>query len=358
MEVNNGTSKKAIAYTEASFKRQTRLLKKELSNLGIRISSDESARISFLSRRKYDRYDHFYPGETFDNRLLKWLANFEKKERQMAIEVVKSLKFVSSYEIKELAIRTFENAKYTILNEIGGFSKNWYSYLESRNVRLEEELAKCIFVACVDDINFSFFRRYAMRRHTFKKDNFVEYYKRDKDSLDELPEHNRIFLLDQLSGSGTTIIRQEKGTWEGKIPSFQRIWKDYANDSSIYYCPYILSSVSEKNLTKRLREYRGKNDNLRLSIIPTCRIQISPCLANKQGTDIDENKPVSKLCQKYYHLFEENTHIERGGSACYGYGRAGLTLVLQPNCPNNSIYILWHSYNEWYPLFPRVSHHR
>lgn len=349
------------AYTETSYKRQIRLLRKELSSLGVDITSEDAARISFLSRRKYDRYDHFYPGETFDSRLLKWLGlNFEKNERKVAVEIVKSLKFISAYEMKELAIKTFENIKYIIMNELVDLStNNWYNYIESRNLKLERELAKSVFVACADDISFSFFRRYAMRHNTFfKKDNFVEYYKRDKKSLDELPTHNRIFLLDQLSGSGTTVVRQENSEWKGKIPTFLGIWREYINDSSIYYCPYILSTVAERNLTSRLTLFMNENEGLRVSNYPTCKMQISPCLINEQGTDVDENRPVAKLCIKHYHKFEEDKHIKKGGSACFGYGRAGLTLVLQSNCPNNSLYVLWYSSDNWYPLFPRISHHR
>ena len=354
------TNERAPPYTTASFLRQTRLLKEELLNLGIKISVDEAARISFLSRRKYERYDHFYPGESFDNRLFNWLErNFEKNDRETAIEVVKNLKFLSEYEIKELAIQTFEKAKYNILNEVNISKKNWYNYLESKNLKLEEELAKSIFIACADDIHFDFFRRYAMLHHSYlNKDNFVEYYKRDESSINELPEFNRIFLLDQLSGSGTTAIRYENDKWKGKIPTFQSIWETHIKSIPVYYCPYILSSVSKKNLDKRLPSYLSENPNLILYLNPTYNIPISACLVNMKGTGIDENKSVAKLCMKYYDRFKEDVHTKKGGPVCYGYGKAGLTLIIQSNCPNNSIPILWHSFNDWYPLFPRVSHHR
>lgn len=344
------------AYTPGSFERQNKLLKNELSKLGVNISENEIARISFLGRRKYDRYDHFSPGETFDSRLVKWLLNFKKNERKTALEIVKCLKFVSVYEIKELAIHTFENVKKTILQEFVNPSEYWYTYLNSRNLQLKDELSKSIFVACVDDANFSFFRRFASRSNCFEKDNFVEYYKRDKSSLDELPDHKRIFLIDQLSGSGTTALRKEEENWKGKIPSFQKIWEEHISNSKIYYCPYLLSSVAESNLQARMKEYLSEN-NLELEIMPTCKIPISSCLRDNSGI-IDEKNPVAKLCKKYYDRFIEDVHIEKAGPAYYGYGRAGLTLILQPNCPNNSIYMLWHDYNDWYPLFPRVYHHR
>jgi len=353
-------TEKIIPYTVSSFKRQIKLLKEELSDLGVKISDDDAARISFLARRKYDRYDHFFPGETFESRLLKWLGiNFEKDERQTAFEIVQGLKFVSAYEMRELSKMAFEKARFGILDVLKDVpTTDWYTYIESRNRKIEEEIMKSVFVAFADDIGFDFFRRYADTHYFFEKENFVEYYKIHKSSLDELPKFNRIFLLDQLSASGTTAIRYSEGKWEGKIPTFREIWKDYIEGTPVYYCPYILSSVSEKNLKARLGQYLQENSKMRIFINPTCRISISSCVTNKDGTGIDENKPVSRLCRKYYDRFKPDEHIQKGGSACYGYGGAGLTLVLQSNCPNDSIYLLWHSFNDWYPLFPRVSHHR
>jgi hypothetical protein len=345
-----------IAYSIDSFVRQTEHLQKELYYLGVNISADEAARISFLGRRKYDRYDHFYPGETFDSRLLKWLMNFKKDERQAAIEIVESIKFISSYEMKQLAITAFETAKQIIMEDYVKPSKSdWFSYLETSSVSLQEELLKTIFVACSDDLNFDFFRRYAMRHYKFKKDNFVEYYKRDDYSLKkDLPEHNKIFLLDQLSASGDTALRKKENSWKGKIPTFERVWKDYLKEDKVFYCPFIQSSVSEDNLKSRLSSYRAENECIQVTISPISWIPVSTCLANGEGTGIDDNKPAAKLCKKYYYLFKEDEHIS---NAWYGYGYAGLTLILQPNCPNDTLYLLWHNSNGWYPLFPRVSHH-
>lgn len=328
--------------------------------MGVSITDDEAARISFLGRRKYDRYDHFYPGETFDSRLLKWLSkNFKKNERQIALEIIKCLKFVSTYEMKQLAARTFEHAKYSIIQDFCDVPTiDWYSFIEHRASELKKELTKSIFVACADDINFDYFRRYAMRQYRFKKENFVEYYKRDNDSLQELPSHNRIFLIDQVSASGTTALRYEDDKWRGKIATFKKIWENHINKNSIYYCPYILSSVAAQNLNKRFAEFKHTYSDLNISLTPTCRASIATCLSNNDGTDIDESKPVAKLCQKYYYKFIEDEHIKKAGvRATYGFGRAGLTLVLQPNCPNDTLYLLWHSDNGWYPLFPRISHH-
>ncbi|NVM55659.1 MAG: hypothetical protein HWN66_18310 [Candidatus Helarchaeota archaeon] len=206
-----------------------------------------------------------------------------------------------------------------------------------------------------------------MFSHTksFIKDNFIEYYKINKSSLKNLPEYNRIILIDQLSGSGTTAIRKEikkesgDEFWTGKIPRFFKIWNGFIKDKKIYYSPYILSYVSKKNISERIPKWiEDESIDNDVKYVSTCNIPISPCISNKTNTDIDETNPVAKLCKKYYKYFIEDEHTKKVGGIPYGYGRAGLTLILQSNCPNSTLPILWHSYKNWYPLFPRVSHHR
>jgi hypothetical protein len=353
---------RVLPYTSSSFKVQQEQLQKHLSQIGVKLTDIEAERITCLSRRKYDRYDHFPPGENFTVRLIRWLTeNFNRNERNDAFSIIKAIKFIDEYELKKLTTTTFENIRSEIGKEnLNIQSKNWYSFIEIWNKRIEEELAKTIFVACADDINFDLFRRYAMRTHPniFKKDNFVEYYKIDQSSLTDLPVNIRIVLLDQISASGTTAIRKDN-KWTGKIPRFFDIWKDYLKDKKIYYCPYILSQVAHKNLEDRLLSWKKEEKiSNEIKILQTCNISISPCISDSSGLNIDEKSNVAKLCKKYYNKFEEDEHTKMVGGVPYGYGRAGLTLVLQSNCPNNTLPILWHSFNDWYPLFPRVSHHR
>ncbi|NVM55658.1 MAG: hypothetical protein HWN66_18305 [Candidatus Helarchaeota archaeon] len=105
-------SQKIIPYTASSFKFQKERFKEKLIQIGIEISDIDATKITFLSRRKYDRYDHLPPGETFYIRLLKWLTtNFKRNERQIAFSIIKALKFIDDYELKELTICNFENIK-------------------------------------------------------------------------------------------------------------------------------------------------------------------------------------------------------------------------------------------------------
>ena len=355
-------SDKILPYTSTSFEIQSDYFKRKLNEIGVNASYEESENITFLSRRKYDRYDHFSPGENFMVRLLSWLKNFKQNERDTAFKIVKNIKFIDEYELRKLTISTFENIKYVIISELDlGKNNTWYSYIEKMNQNIDYELSKTIFIACTDDIRFDFFRRYAMNTHpmAFKKDNFIEYYKLNKKSQQELPYFDRIVLLDQLAASGTTAIREEEDEWHGKFPRFFKIWDSKINDKSFYYCPYILSNIAEVNINERLSDWKNQSliNNI-IKIIPTSKISVSPCISDESGLKVDKKSDVAELCKSYYHYFKEDEHTKKVGGVPYGYGEAGLTLILQSNCPNNSLPIIWHNYNKWHPLFPRVSHHR
>jgi len=352
-----------MARGDNTLKRQTKLLKEDLRLLGVKITEKKAGQLQFLAQRKYDRYDIYSPGETFLSRLMYWLENFEEKDRQKAMKLVNSLKFISQYELKELAAATFENACMTLKKHVLKLpTDNWSIYAESREVNINQQLSQSIFLACTDDIMFDYLRRYAMKKvNSFEKDNFVEYYKLHKKCQTDLPEYQRIFLVDQLSASGITAIRKEEEGWAGKLPRFWELWKKDLKNCEIYYCPLLQSMVSKAHIEDLLPKWiKEQHVKLPFKVLPTCYVSVSPCLSSDNGLTINERLTTSKFCrnEKYFSKFVDDRHINRGGPAYYGFGRAGLTLVLQSNCPNNTVPLIWHSFNEWYPLFPRVSHHR
>ena len=361
MQVKKKNSKKQVLpYTAESFIRQKKLLIIKLKDLNIDIEEEEVAKITFLSRRKYNRYAHFPKGESFESRLLNWLKkNFETDERQAAMEIVKSISFISEDELKSLALKTFHNAEDTIMSSIQNLSTlDWLSYLSAREIELMQSMKRSLFVALADDIAFDYIRRYASFRYNFEKDNFVEYYKLNEESLDKLPDFDRVFLIDHFSGSGTTALSFREGAWDGKIPRFLSIWKKRLVDVTIYYCPEIISSIAEQNLNKNLIEFLKSKNGINLYVTPTIQISISKCLSQDGMPIINEDSTVANLCFKYYDRVVEDKNTKLVGNIMYGYGRAGLTLVFESNCPNNSIPLLWNLDNNWYPLFPRVKHHR
>lgn len=333
----------------------------ELHQVGLEVSPTDAARLRFLAERKYNRYDLYAPGELFESRLVDWLENFDVEDRPMAMEVVWALTYVSQYEMRAICTAMFQDITQIVESEMTGLTvSSGPAYLDSRQESVDQELSQALFVAMADDVLFDFFRRYAqMNCARITKDNFVEYYKLDRERRDDLVEHSRVFLIDQVSGSGFTAIRKEDGIWHGKLPTFQQLWEQEARSCKLYYCPYILAARAERHLRDYLPVWaREVGMGRPPSINPTCRVRVSPCLREQGGDEIDIQSPVARLCRKYHSRFIVDEHMEKGGPCEYGFGSAGLTLVLSTNCPNDTLPILWHNFNGWKPLFPRVRHHR
>jgi hypothetical protein len=213
-----------------------------------------------------------------------------------------------------------------------------------------------------DDVLFDFFRRNAQRLFPdLGRGNFVEYYKLDPESISDLAEHTRIFLLDQVSGSSRSFLRRDGEEWRGKLPTFSDTWGKDVNSNGVrlYYVPYIMSTVAQRTLYANLPAWSSReNITEKIVVLPTQIVSVASCLSSDGGISVDENKPVAILCGKYYHRFKENVHTRVGGGCKYGFGSAGLTLVLYTNCPNDSLYVIWYQQDGWRPLFERVEHHR
>lgn len=349
---------------ESAWNIGAKYLDAELKFIGVNEKKIEIEKIEFLSQRKYNRYDQYLPGETFQNRLILWLENFSKEDRFIAMEIVKNLVYYDIHELRSLSLRAFHLSLKIIENEIIFKRQRLLRvYLNNKKVELERNLERTLYIAIADDVMFDFFRRQAQKRFSvLHKDNFIEYYKLhdhyQNHDVNYLKDYDRIFFVDQLCASGMTLIRQnEHGNWKGKVNGIYHIWKN-VDTKNLYYLPYIMSIVAKTNITRKISLWRKHNKiKNNISICPTHLLPISDCLSSGRKEKIDSNKPVSKLCEKYYDQDIVHKHTSIGGSCMYGFGEAGLILILNTNCPNNTIPLIWNRNNDWIPLFPRIEHH-
>jgi len=346
-------------------KKSSKYLCEELEYIGVHRKLDDIKNITILAERKYNRYDQYLPGETFQSRLIRWLENFERKDREIAMNIVDNLYYINNYELRALSTSTFWNSIKIIQKEISKQEqpkKILKVYLKKKEEETNMALKKSLYVAVSDDVMFDYFRRRAQGKFSFlKKDNFVEYYKLhpvcQKDDLGDLEDIDRIFLLDQLCGSGITFLRKEGKKWKGKIKRFFDIWRNLES-KNIYYLPYIISTVAWNRINRLIFNWR-KEMKIPNEIIvqPTLKVPMSKCLSENQNGPVNPKLPVAKLCEKYFDDCILDEHTEKGGNCKWGFGDAGLTLVLNTNCPNNTIPLIWRSCGDWYPLFPRIEHH-
>jgi len=343
--------------------REIVVFQNDLRDLGVEITGEAARNLLFLAERKYNRYDLYAPGETFPQRLVEWLGNFDAKDRNAAMGIVRELRFFNQNEMRALAAATLQNVVAAIQNEHLSLSRgSAVSYVDTLQSQTERSMSKSLFIAMADDVLFDFFRRNAQRLFPLlRRDNFVEYYKLSPDDISDLEEHSRIFLLDQISGSSRSFLRREGDNWKGKLPTFSETWGNNvkSNEAEVYYLPYIMSTVAQRTLSANLAVWNTPETLITsITVIPTQVVPVASCLSSDGGFSVDESTPVALLCEKYYHRFRENIHTRVGGGCKFGFGAAGLILVLYTNCPNDSLYLIWHKHDGWRPLFERVEHHR
>jgi len=177
-------------------------LSKKLEGLGI--SRDVISRLPlkgliFNAERRFNRYEMYEPGDTFEGRLLKWLLTFTPKDRCLALNLIKYIQYISRNELRALTEFALELAS----------TLSWRSVIQSYSSKSEDsweeafnkEIKRNIFVAVSDDIGFDYFRRKGRRRFPqLEKENFVEYYKMGKEDIQEIEAKigsiKRFFLLD------------------------------------------------------------------------------------------------------------------------------------------------------------------
>src|SRR2546426_1732450 len=106
-----------IAIGFAPEEREVKVFRNDLRDIGVDISDEIARTLLFLAERKFNRYDPYAPGETFQQRLVEWLTNFEAADRRTAMEIVAELRFFSQSEMRALAAATLYDVMSVIESE-------------------------------------------------------------------------------------------------------------------------------------------------------------------------------------------------------------------------------------------------
>jgi len=236
----------------------------KLEALGISqdvISSLNLKGLIFNAVRRFDRYEMYLPGDTFSRRLINWLSNFSPGERPLAIQLVKNIRYISRNELRALAEFALELASTLTWNSVIRTVPSKGE--DSLKAIFNNEIKRNVFVAVSDDIGFDYFRREGRRRFPqLEKENFVEYYKMDREDIQEIAAKvgsiKRLFLLDQFCGSGTSALRfEDNEESKGKLRGFFNRWRPVLSNADVYYVPLIASSFVESVLQERLNMISG-----------------------------------------------------------------------------------------------------
>jgi hypothetical protein len=156
-----------------------------------------------------------------------------------------------------------------------------------------------------------------------------------------------VYLVDDFTASGTTLLRDEAGEWKGKLWRFREdVSKDRVMTShfeegwTLCVHHYISTYKSEGKVQQHYEELRhGLGESGWFG-----KIEFSQgmSLGLESRVTPESHPEFAKLIQYYYDEEIENEHIRKGGeNARFGFGQCGLPLILDHNTPNNSIALLW-----------------
>ncbi|MGQ0552232.1 MAG: phosphoribosyltransferase-like protein [Planctomycetota bacterium] len=326
-----------------------------------------------LAELKYDEYQQFSPGMRFVESLALWLAQFTPEERRIAYDFIRSrLIFLSEAEMAHFAAVMYPDFLRPRLLERAAAADKASPFHVGRVARgdtFRRLEASTLYFGLSDGARIDQFRR---SNRELSHEQIFPSYELSEDRVGELQgwleQHGAggspvpaIVLIDDLSASGTSYLREEDGELKGKVAKFLRRitasakWKDVVKfpDTSVVVALYVATAQALENIragAKKLEaEFRAQVEVVPVQILDE-RLRISA----------SSTEPFVQLVEKYYDPAIEDEHTKKGGTNVkYGFSACGLPLVLHHNTPNNSLCLLWVENSEKVlPLFERFSRFR
>jgi hypothetical protein len=169
-----------------------------------------------------------------------------------------------------------------------------------------------------------------------------------------------VFLLDDFSGSGLTLLRGSATALAGRIPTFAELLRRDAGQGNrvfdgentfVYVCLCIATRQSLEHLKQAIAA---------VTDAPWAGIDVLTAQVLGENCRVSETSDpeFATLLRDSYDPAIEGQHTGVGGKPLhYGFAGCGLPLVLEHNTPNNSVYLLWSSSDKVAPLFPRIERH-
>lgn len=347
-------------------------------------SRREFAWLRLMSRMKYDGYQEFLAGMRFIESLTDWLQQFEKEHRQTAYKFVReNLVFVSLAEMRHLVELFYpETVQPRLIREVADRRRipGYRVWADPEAAEAYQKLLrKTLFIELSDGGRIDIFRRanagvigneQIVTAPRINEEKWKELLKDlRKDTADAEARFSFVYLVDDFTASGTTLLRQEYGKWKGKL---YRFWDDvskgemakeiFEDDWKLCVHHYISTTQSEATISRRDGEVRaalGADGWFR-----EIELSAGMRLPGEFSVNAATHPEFGSLIQAYYDASIEDEHMKKGGEdARYGFGKCGLPLVLEHNTPNNAIALLWEETNgegaahAMRPLFRRRKRH-
>lgn len=321
----------------------------------------EFRELQLMIDHKYDGYHGFQPATRFHVALLNWLSQFPNLvDRQTAYRFVKQrMVYVSQREMHHLVS--------LMMPTIDRLARKWVAreltvpvyqtHIDDAAIsRLELLRRRTLYVGLSDGARIDVFRRYnegkvsneqvvAFSEISDEKWNSLqeELYK-DLGRVGPSPHQaspcfEAVCLVDDFSGSGSSLLRFEGGKWKGKIAKFykanhKRIGTQLASDCIVHVHHHLASEQARLQIQGDLANFGTQHAAFKFS--SSFSYVLSPdIVVGDACSDVD----LVSLLKTWYDKEIEDEHTL--ADIWFGYKQCGLPLVLEHNTPNNSIALLW-----------------
>jgi hypothetical protein len=312
----------------------------------------------------------FRPGERFLESLARWLFQFRTlDERRIAIEfVIKRLIFVSVAELDHIIELVYRDVIRPLVRHHVSTATGISPYAVktlTAHPQFRAFQRQLLILGMSDGARLDRLRR-ASPELSHEQFNLVStpsteqvdaMQKKLKKALARLSleaedKFQHVVLVDDFTGSGYTLIREEHGKFDGKLINFKNRLNEcqekgfIARNAEVSIVMYIASEEAERCVRELLARAGLTWPLTVLQRIPNaCRVA---------------DPAIESLAKEYY---DPVLHDEHKGDAILGYRDSRLPLVLSHNTPNNSIALLWADTSERrdgkcrYALFTRYERH-
>lgn len=363
----------------------------ELMQWSDEVAAAEFGWLRLVTRMKYDAYEGYLAGVRFIESLVAWLQQFDASDRAVAYALVRrQLVFISAAELRRLIERCYPREIEPRLVSAAAIE----SKIEPYRVWATEAAAhgvgrlrrKILFMGLSDGARMDVFRR--ANTGVISNEQTVLAPLVDHEKWEDLgtklaedplcsgernPQFTRLFLIDDLTASGTTLIRsnEEKNEWKGKLPKLHRTLTRAREElgDAFPLAPGFAVHVHHYVATQHALDAARENDaRARTGLGADAwfpEIEFSAGLILPEAVKLGPDDPFRKLADRYYDPSIEDRHSAESGvkDMRYGYKECALPLILEHNTPNNALPLLWaetggaNDAHAMRPLFRRRTRH-
>lgn len=342
--------------------------------------SETTSRLRTLASIKYDDYGGYSPGVRFMESLAYWLASFEVVDRAVALDfVLTRLTYVSGAELDHLVSTTYADVLRPRMVRAAAQSAGLSPWAVTKVVATPEFASlqrRTLILGMSDGARLDKLRRSSpLSNEQFHQVVVLDAQKAGdmKSKLEkalskaDLPGDSTfesVVVVDDFSGSGTTMLRLEDDGWDGKLPKLREHLDDLkkrgvvAENARALILLYLLTAKAEEQLRERMTAAGFDEPDFELVSSHTF------------GADFPLTRETDgefwRVCSDYFAPDWKNEFTAKGGDdLAHGFNASALPLVLHHNSPNNAPPIIWKDESEgeaprgrvWVGVFPRHERH-